>query len=78
MYGAPRKNPPLTQEQIDHLALAYIIRNAISIKDRRACGLDRKLNHDERDMIYRRVESLGTELVSRIPARSGEYHEEYR
>ena len=78
MKGQPRKNPELTKDQIECLATAYIVSSELAGAACKSCGIHRNLNHDERDIVYRRVASLGTELVNRIPARSGEYHEEYR
>jgi hypothetical protein len=65
MRGQPRKNPLLTTDQINALAMAYITSSELTAKDLQACGINRNINHDERDMVYRRVESLGTELLTK-------------
>ena len=79
MYGAPRKHTPLTQQQLDYLALTYIRTSQLGKEDFLACGLGRKINHDERDMIFRRVESLGTELLKRYIRPNPEVdYKEYR
>jgi len=65
MKGRPRKNARLTKEQIDYLALRFICSSEINKKDQLDCGIERTINHDERDIVYHRAESLGTELLTK-------------